>query len=105
MGGIKQAGVNYGTARATIEYDADKVSPVQVRKVIENIGFEVPLKRESFPIEGMTCASCVSRVENKLRSLHGVVDVQVNLATKKVDAVDPTKRSARRKNQICLRLF
>ena len=84
MGGIKQAGVNYGTARATIEYDADKVSPVQVRKVIENIGFEVPLKRESFPIEGMTCASCVSRVENKLRSLHGVVDVQVNLATKKV---------------------
>ncbi len=32
-------------------------------------------------IEGMTCASCVSRVERALRSLPGVLQADVNLAT------------------------
>ncbi len=35
------------------------------------------------PIEGMTCASCVLRVENALRKAPGVLDVSVNLATEK----------------------
>ena len=35
----------------------------------------------SLPIEGMTCASCVNRVERFLRKTDGVVDVNVNLAT------------------------
>jgi P-type Cu+ transporter len=33
------------------------------------------------PIEGMTCASCVTRVEKALRSVEGIVDASVNLAT------------------------
>ena len=35
----------------------------------------------TFPIEGMTCASCVARVERSLRSVAGVTDATVNLAT------------------------
>ncbi len=35
----------------------------------------------SLPIEGMTCASCVNRVERFLRKTDGVVDANVNLAT------------------------
>jgi Cu+-exporting ATPase len=38
----------------------------------------------SLPIEGMTCASCVMRVEKTLKKLEGVEDVNVNLATEKV---------------------
>ncbi len=34
-----------------------------------------------FAIEGMSCASCVSRVEKALRSVPGVKDASVNLAT------------------------
>ncbi len=34
-------------------------------------------------IEGMTCASCVSRVEKALKSIPGVQEAQVNLATEK----------------------
>ncbi|MFC2103060.1 heavy metal translocating P-type ATPase [Bacteroidota bacterium] len=37
----------------------------------------------SLPIEGMTCASCVSRVEKRLSKIKGVSDVVVNLATEK----------------------
>ncbi|MCW5642811.1 MAG: copper-translocating P-type ATPase [Rhodoferax sp.] len=35
------------------------------------------------PIEGMTCASCVARVEKALKKVPGVVSAEVNLATEK----------------------
>ncbi len=34
-------------------------------------------------IEGMTCASCVGRVEKALSAVPGVIDAQVNLATER----------------------
>ena len=37
----------------------------------------------NFFVEGMSCASCVSRVEKALKKIDGVIDVSVNLATKK----------------------
>ncbi|HWJ94105.1 MAG TPA: heavy metal translocating P-type ATPase, partial [Telluria sp.] len=37
----------------------------------------------SFDIAGMTCASCVARVEKALKAVPGVVDATVNLATEK----------------------
>lgn len=39
--------------------------------------------KQSIPIHGMTCASCVSRVERVLQKLPGVQAVAVNLATEK----------------------
>ncbi|WP_163823240.1 cation transporter, partial [Proteus mirabilis] len=35
----------------------------------------------SLAIEGMTCASCVGRVERALKAVPGVVQAHVNLAT------------------------
>ena len=35
----------------------------------------------TLPVEGMTCASCVGRVEKALRGVPGVVSASVNLAT------------------------
>ena len=39
----------------------------------------------SLPIEGMTCASCVGRVEAALAKVPGVDSVSVNLATERAD--------------------
>ncbi|MGC5778974.1 heavy metal translocating P-type ATPase [Methylobacterium sp. NFXW15] len=39
--------------------------------------------RLSLPVEGMSCAGCVSRVERVLAGLPGASDVSVNLATKR----------------------
>ncbi len=40
-----------------------------------------PLREWTMSIEGMTCASCVGRVERALRKVAGVASAQVNLAT------------------------
>ena len=37
----------------------------------------------TLPIEGMTCASCVARVERSISKIEGISDVVVNLATEK----------------------
>jgi Cu+-exporting ATPase len=41
------------------------------------------LQRRIMNIEGMTCASCVTRVEKALRKIEGVTEASVNLATEK----------------------
>lgn len=43
------------------------------------------LKRINLPVEGMTCASCVRRVENAIRKLPDVKEVSVNLATESAE--------------------
>jgi heavy metal translocating P-type ATPase len=41
----------------------------------------------SFPIEGMSCASCVGRVEAALKAVPGVEQASVNLATERAEIV------------------
>nr|MBI2904926.1 copper ion binding protein [Chloroflexota bacterium] len=49
-------------------------------------------KSLSLPVQGMTCASCVSHVEGALRELPGVSNVAVNLATNKASLIfDPAQ--------------
>lgn len=50
----------------------------------------------SLPIEGMTCASCVGRVERALKALPGVAGAVVNLATEKASITTnaPVDRAA-----------
>lgn len=46
----------------------------------------------NLPVEGMTCASCVARVEKVLRKTEGVAEVSVNLATERAAVTfDPEK--------------
>ncbi|MGP5663287.1 heavy-metal-associated domain-containing protein, partial [Psychrobacter celer] len=41
------------------------------------------LYSETLPIEGMTCASCVGRVEKALKKVEGVQQANVNLASER----------------------
>ena len=48
-------------------------------------------------IEGMTCATCVTRVEKALKKVPGVVEASVNLATEEAHViVDPAQANAAR---------
>src|SRR5579859_7631116 len=45
-----------------------------------------------FPVDGMTCASCVNRIERYLRKVDGVVEANVNLATESASVrFDPAR--------------
>lgn len=80
--GIASATVNLATERATITYSA----PVETEAVLQAIvkaGYEPKLETHQLAVEGMTCASCVSRVEKALQSVPGVREATVNLATEK----------------------
>jgi Cu+-exporting ATPase len=83
LDGVDQAGVNFAAESITVDFDPDRTSHESIIQTIEKIGFSVPTVKQVFPVEGMTCASCVSRVEKKLRSLDGVTDAQVNLASER----------------------
>ena len=49
------------------------------------------IKTLTLPVEGMTCASCVARVEKALKKVEGIGNVNVNLATEKVTiSYDPS---------------
>ncbi|MCX6151962.1 MAG: heavy metal translocating P-type ATPase [Ignavibacteriales bacterium] len=50
------------------------------------------LIKYNVPVEGMTCASCVARVEKAIGKLDGVTNVNVNFATEKASfEIDPKK--------------
>ena len=78
--GSSAASVNLAAGSATVTADPSRTGPAALADAIRDIGYEVPVERISFPVEGMTCASCVSRVERALRKVPGVLSASVNLA-------------------------
>jgi heavy metal translocating P-type ATPase len=79
--GVKSAAVNLATERAEIiGPDLDRSALV---KAIEDAGYDVPSRPNDIVIEGMTCASCVARVERALKTVPGVTAANVNLATER----------------------
>ncbi len=81
--GVSETNVNYATGKATVEYDPDVVAPEQLVESIERAGYGAEAREASLDVSGMTCASCVRRVEKVLKKVPGVLGVSVNMATEK----------------------
>lgn len=80
--GVITAKVNFATERADVVFHspADTISLVQA---IEDAGYGAATESVELALEGMSCASCVGRIENALKTTFGVVDASVNLASEK----------------------
>ena len=81
--GVEQANVSFASEKAVVEYDPAKVNLTKIKDTISQLGYGVATKKSIFPVGGMTCASCVARVEAALSSVPGVVSASVNLASEK----------------------
>jgi copper-(or silver)-translocating P-type ATPase len=79
--GVESAQVNLANEHATISYDPQQVQPLQLVEAVEKSGYGVISEQIEFPVTGMTCASCVKRVERALNKVDGVISATVNLAT------------------------
>src|SRR5262245_54645499 len=79
--GVQEASVNLATEQAAVRYDPAQVAPDKLLSAVERAGYGVVTDQVAFPVTGMTCASCVNRVEKALKKVPGVLDASVNLAT------------------------
>ncbi|MEY9200532.1 heavy metal translocating P-type ATPase [Sinorhizobium fredii] len=80
--GVVSASVNLATERADIRFD-ETAKPSEIIKAIENLGYGAVEDALELGIEGMSCASCVGRVEKALKAVPGVVEANVNLANER----------------------
>jgi Cu+-exporting ATPase len=78
--GVSSAEVNLATETASVSGSAEMTLPL-LRTAVEAAGYSLPEQTLSLQISGMTCASCVGRVERALLKLPGVLAAEVNLAT------------------------
>ena len=81
--GVDSTAVNLATEKATVKFDPRATSTGDLVAAVEGAGYGVVTARETIPIIGMTCASCVARVERALSKPQGVLSADVNLATEK----------------------
>ncbi|ANY80587.1 copper-translocating P-type ATPase [Microvirga ossetica] len=83
VAGVTAANVNLATERAHVEFAPATADPVAVADAIRAAGYEPSAQSLDLTIEGMTCASCVNRVEKALERVPGVIEANVNLATER----------------------
>lgn len=81
--GVEEAQVNFGTEKATVEYDPDKLELQKLEETVEKAGYGVVYEKVIIKVGGMTCAMCVQAIEGVLRKIDGVSEVNVNLAAEK----------------------
>ncbi|WP_201605636.1 heavy metal translocating P-type ATPase [Psychrobacter sp. JCM 18903] len=81
--GVENAEVNLATEKAMIS-SSQPLDLIAVTKAVERTGYKVLASQPiELSIEGMTCASCVGRVEKALKKVEGVQQANVNLATER----------------------
>ena len=83
--GVGEVNVNLATTHASVDFDADKTSAHEIFDAVRQKGYTPVADTVSFSVHGMTCGSCVARVERKLKKLPGVLSATVNLATERAE--------------------
>ncbi len=87
--GVVSANVNLTSEKATVEYLTGEAGLADFKQAVEDVGYhllgetETEKRKVTFPVTGMTCASCVAHVEKALQGVDGVGSANVNLASEK----------------------
>lgn len=96
VNGILRIKVSLEQNNAVIKYLQSEISPERICQEIVDMGFDaniaegklttatvnLPSLKEAvvkLRVEGMTCQSCVTSIEGKIRKLHGVAKIKVSL--------------------------
>ena len=80
--GVLEVSVNLATEQAFVDA-APSVSAEALAAAVRKAGYDVSVGEVVLQIEGITCASCVARVEKALLKVRGVLSASVNLATER----------------------
>ncbi|AIS15157.1 metal ABC transporter ATPase [Pseudomonas chlororaphis subsp. aurantiaca] len=81
VAGAVAVSVNLATEQARVQAPSDSLPALMA--AVQDAGYSVPAHSLELNIGGMTCASCVGRVERALSKVAGVTRVSVNLANER----------------------
>ncbi|SFQ81795.1 Cu+-exporting ATPase [Pseudomonas sp. NFPP07] len=81
VAGAAAVSVNLATEQARVQAPSDSLPALMA--AVQDAGYSVPAHSLELNIGGMTCASCVGRVERALAKVAGVTRVSVNLANER----------------------
>ncbi len=84
--GVADVSVNPATEVADVHADAGtdpQALAMAMSAAMSDAGYSLPTREIALVIGGMTCASCVNRIERALRGVSGVIEASVNLATER----------------------
>jgi Cu+-exporting ATPase len=81
--GVSEAKVNFAAEKATVAFDPSQVNSSDLVSVVNALGYEAKTQKVVLPVQGMSCASCVNRVQKALNEVSGVIKATVNFATEK----------------------
>jgi Cu+-exporting ATPase len=84
VAGVSEANVNFATARATVLYDPTLIDVGRLVEAVRKSGYDVAVSSVDLQVQGISCASCVMKIETALKDLPGILDAAVNLATGRV---------------------
>ena len=99
VAGVVEANVNFAAETARVTFDSQQVDTSLLIKVVADAGYDAreqdrPPQQVRLRIGDMTCASCVQRIERRLKASAGVIAATVNLATETADVTfDPAQTS------------
>lgn len=82
LSGVTEVSVNLATEEASVKATPEVPASV-LAEAVRKAGYEVMTQSVELQIDGMSCASCVGRVEKALSKVSGVLSASVNLATEK----------------------
>ncbi len=80
--GVEAAAVNLASERASLRTGPAFRLP-ELTEALEKAGYPAAERTADLSITGMSCASCVGRVERALLAVPGVLAAEVNLATER----------------------
>ncbi|TCZ69893.1 heavy metal translocating P-type ATPase [Flaviaesturariibacter aridisoli] len=81
--GIRAHHVELNNHKAVITADGEEAVAGAVA-AIRDLGYDVETVKQTFPVTGMSCASCAASTESMIRAQTGVVDATVNFANASV---------------------
>ena len=85
LDGVKNATVNFATARAHVEYDQTRVSLADMDRTVRQAGYTMGGADAQIGIQDLRCASCVTLIEDTLKEVPGVLGASVNVAAQQAN--------------------
>ncbi len=81
LSGVKSAKINFAASSAHVEFNNKEISAKDIIEKINQAGYETNKATLQIGIGGMYCGSCVTKIENELKKVHGVMSASVELGT------------------------